>query len=342
MTGTALDHHLARRFWHLVAHRSELPGDRDYLRLPWLLGDIVAYNDRGEITVFDNLCPHRGARFFLDAAGNAPALCPYHGWSLRGGVLRVPRPDSYRPCDLAAARLNRFATAWCGDFLFAAIDPGTDLPTQLDAVGPVLEGISRDIAHRHALDAYVYECPWRVAVENALEPDHVHMVHADTLGSLRLTAARNLLAGRNAMFLAEVGDPRTLRALRAMRRLFDLRHGHEGYASLYLFPFSFVSSTFGYAYAVQSFLPAREVGRTEFTTRLLAARTVPGTEEATRPFLDSAAAMNRAIFEEDHAICRRVDPGFPFTGPLSATEEKLRHLREELAAISSGLNPAVA
>ena len=328
-----------------MVHRAELPADRDFLRLPWILGDIVVCNDKGEIVVFDNLCPHRGARFFLEDTGNAPVLCPYHGWNYRGGRMRIPRPDTFQTCDLQAVRLNTLTTAWCGDFLFAAIEPEMDLPTQLGAMFPLLEGISRDVERRHAMDAYIYECPWRVAVENALEPDHVHMVHARSLDTLKLTAAQDRFEGRNALFTAEIGNDRSRRGLHAMRRFFNIVHPHDGYLALYLFPFSFVSSTFGYTYAVQNMLPAREPGRTRFTTRLLASRVAPGAEPITTPFLDSAASMNRQVFEEDHAICRRVDPDFPLDGPgqvLSATESRVRHFRDVMAQALRGLHATVA
>lgn len=331
-----VDAHLARTSWHLVAHRSELARDRDFVRLEWILGDLLLYNDKGEVIAFDNVCPHRGARFFLDDFGNAPALCAYHGWSYRGGQMRVPRPETYRPCDLAGARLRRFEVAWCGDFLFAAVSPETDLPSQLGDLAPTLAAMSADIDRRRDFHSYRYECPWRVAVENALEPDHVHMVHPETLGLLELDGLRNSFHGCNSVLRATIRNDRTARRLAKMRRFFELQAAEEEYTALYVFPFAFLTTTFGYSYALQTFLPSRSGADTHFMTRLFSTRlTGPAAEPVTEPFFTSVAALNRKVFEEDHAICRRVDPAFPLDGPnriLSETELKVGHFRDSVAA----------
>ena len=337
-----VDLHLARSCWHLVAHRCELAQDRDFIRLPWLLGDLVLYNDKQTIIAFDNTCPHRGARFFLEDHGNAPALCPYHGWSYRGGQMRVPHPETYNACDLASVRLTEFSTAWCGDFLFVALAPGMDLSTQLGETGPLLAKLSRDIDRRLDFNSHLQDCSWRVAVENALEPDHVHMVHAETLGLLQLGPGSNNFHDRNSILRAPIGNPRTARMLASMRRFFDLQAAEENYTAIFIFPFTFVTSTYGYAYALQNFMPARTSGQTRFTSRLLTARLAnEAARETTASFFASVAAVNRKVFAEDHAICRRINPDFPLDGPnqiLSATEAKIGHFRESMAATARLVN----
>ena len=327
---------LATAYWHLVAHRSEVAADRDFVRLEWPLGELVLYNDKGTLIAFDNVCPHRGARFFLDDRGNAPALCAYHGWSYRGGKLRVPKPETYRPCDLAAARLRQYRLEPCGDFLFASIAPRTDLTTQLGDLAPTIAAVSADIDRVRDVNAYTYACPWRVAVENALEPDHVHMVHPDSLGLLDLEPGVNSFHERNSLLRAGIGNARMSRRLTSMRRFFDIRAAEPGYIAMYLFPFGFLTSTFGYSYALQTFMPARDGATTHFASRLLTARLASsGMEPLVEPFFKSVAAVNRQVFAEDHAICRRVDPAFPLDGPgriLSASEAKVRHFRDSLAS----------
>ncbi|MBM9403566.1 Rieske 2Fe-2S domain-containing protein [Gluconacetobacter azotocaptans] len=331
-----IDSYLVRTCWHLVAHRRELCQDRDFLRLEWALGELVLYNDKGEIIAFDNICPHRGARFFTEDAGNAPVLCAYHGWSYRGGKLRVPRPEAYRTCDLESVRLNRFRTEWCGDFLFVAIEPLTDLQSQLGDLVPVLTGMSRDIDRRRNTESYRYECPWRVAVENALEPDHVHMVHPDTLGTLDLDAGQNDYYDRNSVLRASIGNEHILRGLNRISRLFDVESSEKSYTAIFLFPFSFLSSTFGYTYSLQNFFPSRGGADTHFTTRLFSANLSGSSREAiAAPFFESVSEMNRAVFAEDHAICRRIAPEFSLDASdriLSSSEEKVAHFRASVMA----------
>lgn len=327
-----IDHSLARTCWHLVAHRSELPHDRDFLRLEWVLGDLVLYNDKGLLLAFDNICPHRGARFFIDDEGNAPISCPYHGWGYRGGKLRIPRPETYRACDLQRVRLNTFKTEWCGDFLFVAVEPQTDLSTQLGGLAAILAGMSHDIEKRRSRDGYPYECPWRVAVENALEPDHVAIVHPNTLATLQLDGYRNSYYGYNSALNASIRNESIVRGLNKISRFFDLQHNEKTYTAIFIFPFSFLTTTFGYTYSLQNFFPSRNGLFAHFTTRMFSSRLAsPASAEAiTAPFFDSVAKINRTVFAEDHAICRRIAPDFPLDGPdriLSASEEKVAHFR---------------
>jgi phenylpropionate dioxygenase-like ring-hydroxylating dioxygenase large terminal subunit len=323
---------LASDYWHLVAHRSELAADRDYLRFDWPLGELALCNDAGTVVAFDNLCPHRGTRFFVDDAGNAPIACPYHGWAYRNGRLRVAKPETFPDCDIAGARLATYRTEWCGDFLFIGVTPKADLATQLGGVHAMVAAISRDIVGRHDFNRAQWRCDWRVAVENALEPDHLPLIHPKSLGTLGLTAGVNVFDGVNSVWQTEISNERMARSLRSLSRLFDLTFQHEGYISLFLFPFAFLSSTFGYSYSLQNFFPAQIPRSTNFASRLLLGRARSSKiGDAASSFFDSVANMNRQVFDEDRAISERVSPRFDLDTPrrfLSTGEEKVRHFRD--------------
>jgi phenylpropionate dioxygenase-like ring-hydroxylating dioxygenase large terminal subunit len=323
---------LTQGFWHLAAHRSELSQPKDFLRFSWAAGELVLYNDQGEVIAFDNVCPHRGTRLFVDDAGNAPARCPYHGWTYRSGTVRVPPHHQVEDAD--PPRLNSFQVAWCGDFLFVSPSPEHSLEDQLgDLYGRVAD-ISADIDGRSDLNAYDFECDWRVAVENALEADHVDLIHPDTLAGLKLAAGRFEYAGVNSVWLTDVTDARTLKGLKAVGRYFDVPHAHPGYANLFLFPFAMLSSTFGYSYSLQLFLPGQTPGRTCFSSRLLRGRTkVPADHAVVAGLFDSTARLNHQIFEEDHQICRRISPAYDLEAKgrlFGASEERLRRFQAAL------------
>lgn len=330
---TPLEESLSRDWWHLVAHRSELSEPKAFVRLKWPLGDLVAFNDEGEIIAFDNQCPHRGTRLFIDDAGCQPALCPYHGWSYRGGQVRIPLRETIPAAEADGARLNRYQTAWCGDFLFVGVSPKQTLADQLaDLAGP-LEAISRDIQDRRDFNAFEFEADWRVAVENALEGYHVNMIHPGTLAPLALRNHRDDYSGANSVYRAEIGEARTVKALERLGKYFQTEAAWPGYTSLFVFPFGMISSTFGYSYALQNFFPSGRPHLTHFSSRLLAARTAPGAEPLTGPFLASAAEVNRKVFEEDHAICRRVSPHYDAARPdriFARSEDRARHFWKTL------------
>jgi len=329
---------LIRDYWHLVAHRSELADPGDFVRLDWAAGELVLHNDEGEVIAFDNVCPHRGGRYFTLDRGNARAVCPYHGWSVRGGEVRVARRELFSACDLQKAVINRYRTEWCGDFLFAGIAPVMSLAEQLDAFSGPLADISGDITAPHDLYRIDFEADWRVGVENALEGYHVNSVHPGTLAPLALREDADSFAGLNSAYHARIGHARTARGLQGLGRFFDLRAGFEGYCAYYLFPFSMVSSTFGYSYSMQTYFPAAEPNRSWFVTRLYAGRAAAGAEGVLETLLNAAAPFNRQVFDEDHQICRRVSRRYDLDADdriFASTEQRVRRLAEVLRGIEA-------
>jgi phenylpropionate dioxygenase-like ring-hydroxylating dioxygenase large terminal subunit len=333
-----LDTRLLNDFWHLVAHRSELSEPGAFLRLTWALGDLVLHNDEGEVIAFDNVCPHRGARLFVEDHGARRAVCPYHGWSYRGGQVRVPLAKTFPPGALDKVGLRRFQTAWCGDFLFVGIEPMQDLQTQLAGAFAPLAQVSSQIAGRRDFNAFEFQSDWRVAVENALESDHVNPIHPQTLAPLGLKDDTTVFDGPNTTYAAHITDSRTLRGLTTMGRFFEVDGAYPGYWTIHVFPFAMVSSTFGYSYSLQTFLPSATPHRSHFCSRQLAGKVKPGYEAAVEAFLDSSARVNRQIFDEDHAICARVSPHYDLTSPdriFSPTEDRVARLHAVLTAMTN-------
>jgi phenylpropionate dioxygenase-like ring-hydroxylating dioxygenase large terminal subunit len=325
--------------WHLLAHRSELSEARDFVRFDVLGREVVLHHDGASVIAFDNRCPHRGARIFDEDTGRERFVCRYHGWSYAKGRVFVADKASLAHCPLDRVELNTFQTAWLGDFIFIAEAPTQSLEKQLAGLSPLVEEISHGIGKRWDFNRYLYQADWRIALENALEPYHVGQIHPDTLNTLKLQPGENRYFGHNSVWSAPLGDDRMVRRMRALSRLFDLPHQFEGYESLYLFPFTMISSTFGFSQSVQHFLPATIPERSYFTSRLFTGRLKPTTKpELVASLMESSATMNRAVFEEDHAICQRVPVDTWSPNPprfWSASEKKLLHFRESYRAAVS-------
>lgn len=324
---------LIDEFWHPIAHRSELASPRDFVRTRIGGEEAVAFHDGENVIVFDNLCPHRGARIFDGEAGNARFLCRYHGWSYSRGKVMTGSPGFLDP-HCGAPALAIWQTEWLGDFLFASKQPANGLRDQLADFAGLLETISRDLVERSDINVYDYECDWRVALENALEPYHVGIIHPETLDSLKLAPGENLFSGRNSLWKTEVTNDRIRRGLDRLNGMFELDYQHKGYFSFYLFPFSMLSSTFGFSYSLQNFFPSDESEMTLFHSRFYRSRTKASVKpEVIGPFFENAARVNRAVFDEDHQICKRVparswraDLGF-----LTQSEAKVAHFRQSVA-----------
>ncbi|MEH1777606.1 MAG: Rieske 2Fe-2S domain-containing protein [Nostoc sp.] len=326
-----LSRKLRNNYWHLLCHRQEIKDSGDFIRFDWLGEEVVVFNDNGSVIAFNNLCPHRGARIFLRDFGNQPFLCSYHGWSYKNGHLSVPQSQFSSTTDFSSVTLNLLETDWCGDFLFASISPKFSLASQLSEVTPLVEAISHSIFERYDFNRYDYDCNFTIAVENALEPLHVPFVHSSSLGLLKLEHDTDTFSGVNSACYFSIGDTRTRKHLLSLKKYFSTDFQYEGYMSVYLFPFTMLSSTFGYSYSLQSFFPAHDDKTTHFTSRLLTSNLSKLSNiNIIEPLFQSTSKINRQVFDEDHLICKRVPLASWSVEPpplVTRFEERIVHFR---------------
>jgi phenylpropionate dioxygenase-like ring-hydroxylating dioxygenase large terminal subunit len=324
---------LFRNYWHMVCHRNELPNDGDFIRFKTPIGDVVVFNDCGNYIAFDNRCAHRGTFIYLTDFGNQANTCKYHGWTFKSGNLIIPAFEQFKGCSINKADLNRYKLDWCGDFLFLGVEPQSDLYAQLDGAVEFIENISFNISGRLDAITYEYECTWPIAVENALEPYHIGMVHPGTLANLKLEDGLNTFYGSNSVWQAPLGDDRIKKQLTRLGTFLNIDYAYQGYMSIFMFPFTMISSTFGYSYSLQNFFPHQSRhDRTNFMSRLLACHVKDERAQTImQPFFDSTAKVNRIIFEEDHSICKIMPVDAWSADPLifmSDQELKISHFRD--------------
>ena len=328
-----LGYQLFNDYWHMICHRRELPMNNDFIKFKTPLGDIVLFNDEGSIVAFDNRCAHRGTSIYLDNWGNQPNTCKYHGWTYRGGSLIIPNIDQFASCNIDSADLNKFSLEWCGDFLFLGILPKLALYDQLNGTAEYIENISFNIDGRHDFNFYDYECYWPLAVENALESYHIDFVHPKTLATLQLESGTNEFFAYSSLWKAPISNKRINRQLSGLKKFFNIDYGYDGYMSIYLFPFTMISSTYGFSYSVQNFFPSKQRDdRTHFMSRLLTCHLGNNSAQGIiKNFFDSSATVNRIIFEEDHEICKLMPQDDWHSDPLiyiSDLEIKIAHFRK--------------
>jgi phenylpropionate dioxygenase-like ring-hydroxylating dioxygenase large terminal subunit len=316
--------------WHLAAHESDLAREGDYVRYTAFDDEVVLYHDGAGVIAFDNVCPHRGARFFDSHSGNSLAKCSYHGWVITRGAVRTPAFREYSGCNKV---LNKFSLDKCGDFFFFAVSPSVSLR---DYLGPdlydALAGISRYAAQGSDVLSYDYQCNALVAVENALEPNHVPFVHATSLGALQLKNCVNRYFGAHSMVTFDIGNERAHRYLKALTAKFRSAEHIGGYMSIHIYPFCFLSTTAGLSFSIQSFFP-KKTDRCGFTSRLYFPNPLTDVDGHMRVFFDSVKRVNKRVFEEDHEICRRISyPNWRrlFSNQLSYGEEKVSAFRRSI------------
>ncbi|MDU8432123.1 Rieske 2Fe-2S domain-containing protein [Pseudomonas syringae] len=323
---------LVDAYWHPLCLSSQLSNDKDYLRFDVCDFEVVIFNDAGSLIAFDNRCPHRGAKIFTEGGGNQKLLCQYHGWSFSGSKLRVPGSVSFVGCNVDNANLNFFKVAKCGGVVFFAINPEVSLEDQLGKeLFALLEKFSSSLSRSIDFNRYSFESDWPVALENALEPYHIPMVHRDTLAPLKLGAGRNEFFGQNSIWYAPLENESMNRRLSMLGKFFQQHDAYPGYMSIYIYPFAMISSTYGYSYSMQNFFPANVIGQTHFTSQLFPVQSAsPRHDGIVDALMSSTREMNRKVFLEDQAVCKRVPlDTWSWTPPryYSSLEVKLLHFR---------------
>ena len=325
------DASLVEEYWHLLCHRSEIDRSGSFNRFETVIGDIVVFNDGSNAVAFDNLCPHRGARIYTETTGRRPATCGYHGWTFRSGRTFVASSQRFVQCNPNDLLPRLYQVAWFEDFLFVAIRARMPLLEQIKGLEGRLRAISANISKRRDYNSYTYECYWPIAVENALEPYHIDMIHPQTLGLLKLKDGENRYIGQNSVWTAPIGEEGTEKKLRGLGRLFEINEGFPGYEFIYMFPFTMISSTFGYSYSLQNFFPGK-FRNTSFYSRLYSSKTKSEKAEAIlESFFTSTVSVNRKVFEEDHDVCRLVPADSWSMDPLrfaADSEGKIQHFRQ--------------
>jgi phenylpropionate dioxygenase-like ring-hydroxylating dioxygenase large terminal subunit len=302
-----IDAALWETHWHLLCHRSEIAVSGAFVRFTIGREEVVAHNDGASVVVFDNRCPHRGAQIFDGHCGVQRFVCKYHGWSLIKGKFYVPQRETFDEGTLDDIALDRYSVGWIGDFLFASRRPGKGLEAQFEGLVSVISEISFSISGQRDVNAYTYPSNWRLATENALDQYHVALLHASTLNKLALKQGRETFYDSNNTSIAPIDDARIMRRMKAIRRMFDIQFESDAYFSLYMFPFTFITSTFGYSYSLQQFYPHKDVEKCNFSSRFYTGKLRQDVDaNIMDSFFASAIELNHEVFAEDSTICARL------------------------------------
>ncbi|ALL79308.1 p-cumate dioxygenase (plasmid) [Pseudonocardia sp. EC080610-09] len=220
--------HIFSTCWLYLGHESELRKPNDFRTRNVAGRPLIFFRDsRGQIRVWVNSCPHRGAILCREDKGNARFMtCFYHGWSFSnaGKLVSLPDDASYgpdfdRPGLAAPAQVDSYR-----GFVFVCFDPeAPDLRTYLagatefldlvcdqSAVGmQVLEG-----THEYSVNAN-----WKLLTENSFDGYHAVTTHQRYFEMA--VAAR---AGRDDTAARERAQGSS--ALLGQSRSADLGNGH--------------------------------------------------------------------------------------------------------------------
>ena len=189
-----------------------------------------------------------------------------------------------------------------------------------------MEVLSSEFADFFDCFEVVADSPWPVIVENALEPLHLPFVHSDTLHQLGLSNPDDLFFGLHNCVNLEVTNKRVIRLIKSIRG----NGAPLNYYSYFLFPNTFISSTGGIAFSVQTIAPTTRESCTLVSTQYQSKSLMKSS--GIDKFLQDTTRFNRKVFEEDVNICSGIDTNRWLqsirNGFVNKTEAKIFHFRE--------------
>ena len=321
--------------WCFAGHKSEFDKIGKYVRLQDGQSDVFIVCENNGIRGFINSCPHRGFKLVNDNEGFWSNICGYHGIEFDKGrpinliQLGFTEKSEKKLC------LEEIDIEFCGEFIFYKTKD-TILPSlknSLSGLYDYFKEVSFLIDTKINDDSYDYDCSLPTAVENALDPLHLHLVHPETLNTLDLGDEKINEYESGLLFDHEIRNKRHFVGLNHLSK--DLQgNGHQSYRSGYFFPYFFISSTFGLSYSIQTLYPKSQYV-TLFRSRLYSAKLKDKKNEKTyKKFLDSTKILNQKVFIEDKEVCDRVNhTAFHIKGPVSDREKKVKWFRRKFKGV---------
>lgn len=138
---------------------------------------IVVWRDAaGALHAQEDRCPHRGARLSQGRVVGATIACPYHGIQIDGDgrIVAVPALPG---CPIEGRlALRTYALREIGGVLFAYF-PG---PAQPEPVAFTPPAEFADPAWSHFVTEARWQCNYRYAVENVIDPMHGPYLHGNS------------------------------------------------------------------------------------------------------------------------------------------------------------------
>lgn len=209
------------RCWLFVGHDSEVSEPGDYVRRT--VGGRPVFLIRGsdgEVRLFYNSCPHRGAVICRQDAGRARTLqCFYHSWTFSnlGALVALPDEEGYGPHfdrrEMGLVPPPRHESY--RGFHFVCYDPHVSaLPDYLGQAADYLDLIADQSPAGLTMVAgsqkYVINANWKLLVENDLDAYHAVPLHktyfayvaglggGTAMHGRKMGLARNLRGGHGA------------------------------------------------------------------------------------------------------------------------------------------------
>ena len=327
------------RSWQYACRLDQVREPGEFVTLE-LAGEPLAVvrGSDGALRGFFNVCRHHAAAVLTEPSGCVKRLrCPYHGWTytLEGSLKAAPAFEGVRNFDAAANSLVPVATTVWENWVFVRLL--SDGPTLEEQLGPEVVAQVRglDLSSLHWFDRrhYVFDCNWKVFVDNYLDGGyHVPYLH-EGLGSVL----------DYHKYTIENGPRHCLQSSPMVTRGAEAETGAVRKGERALYYWFYPNFMFNWYEGVMdtNLVYPRGVDQTEVIFDFWFA----DVSEAAREFNRASIDIANRVQDEDEGICRSVQRGLHSraydTGRLSVRREAGEQLFHRLlhADLRSGAQP---
>jgi len=315
------------RTWQFAGRLDQLRAPGDYVTCE-IAGEpiLVVRGGDGVLRGFFNVCRHHAAAVMTQAQGCAKNLrCPYHGWTytLEGALKGTPSFVDECHFDRGAHGLVPVDIAVWEQWVFVRLD--RDGPTLEEFLGErviaEVKALHLDRLHWFARRHYLFDCNWKVFVDNYLDGGyHVPHLHKG-LNSVLDFRQYTIENGRHHCLQSAPmvqGDIEEFASVRGGAR-----------ANYYWFHPNFMFNWYEGMMDTNLVLPLG-VDRTEVIFDFW----FDDVSDAARERNEASIAVGNIVQDEDMAICKSVQRGLQSraydTGRLSIRREGGEHLFHRL------------
>jgi p-cumate 2,3-dioxygenase alpha subunit len=174
--------------WLYVGHESEVARPGDYLtRKVGGRPIIFVRDDRGQVRVFFNTCPHRGNAICREHAGNGKSFqCFYHAWTFntRGELVGLPGADGYGP-GFDRKQMGMVSPARVDGYrglVFLSFNPDVEslitfLAGAREYIDLMIDYSDEELEIVQGAQAYSMRANWKLLVENSIDGYHALPTH---------------------------------------------------------------------------------------------------------------------------------------------------------------------
>ena len=163
---------LLRRYWMPAALSEELNGQRPLVPVT-LLGErlVLFRSDRGDLSLIERHCPHRGADLCFGRLENGGIRCPFHGWHFDSSGQCTEQPaEPVTSTMYKKVRVTAYRVTEKNGIIWAYL--GSDEPPAF----PALDCYIAPSSHVFSFKG-LWECNWLQALEVGIDPAHASFLH---------------------------------------------------------------------------------------------------------------------------------------------------------------------